>query len=49
LHPGSISEGCITLRSQEQFFRLRDRLMSTSPGIIPGTKTAYYGVVTVLQ
>jgi RHS repeat-associated protein len=49
LHPGSISKGCITLKSQNEFFHLRSRLMQTTPGIIPGTNTAYFGVVTVLQ
>ena len=49
LHPGTHSMGCITLQSFDEFHKLRDRLMRTTPGIIPGTKTPYYGVVTVLQ
>lgn len=47
LHPGTISKGCITLKSESEFFKLRERLLKTTTGLIPGTKTVYYGEVTV--
>lgn len=47
MHPGSISEGCITFRRNDEFHKLRDRLLKTQPGKIPNSDVVYYGTVTV--
>ncbi len=48
LHPGGRSEGCITLKSQDQFSKLRKLLESTEPGILPTAEgLQYYGVIDV--
>jgi RHS repeat-associated protein len=47
MHPGRVSQGCITFPSSTDFHRLRDRLLNTTIDLIPGTKIPYYGTVTV--
>lgn len=47
MHPGSISKGCITFRRNDEFHKLRDRLLKTQPGKIPNSDVVYYGAVTV--
>jgi RHS repeat-associated protein len=47
MHPGRVSRGCITFTDRPQFFKMRDRLIKTKWGIIPGTDTIYFGTVTV--
>jgi RHS repeat-associated protein len=46
-HPGSASRGCVTFTSESEFFQFRQRLLQTAPGVIPGTRTPYLGVLTV--
>lgn len=50
LHPNGrfgVSEGCITLASKAQFYKLRDFLLSQETRAIPGTTIRYYGTVEV--
>jgi RHS repeat-associated protein len=47
MHPGHLSLGCITFTNQSTFYQLRDKLLKTKTGIIPGTNTIYFGTVTV--
>jgi RHS repeat-associated protein len=47
LHPGTISEGCVTLRDREEYERLWSLLRSTESAKIPGTEITYYGTITV--
>lgn len=50
LHPkgfSGISEGCITLESALDFYRIRAMLKGTSTFAIPGTDLRSYGRVTV--
>lgn len=47
LHPGTISEGCITFVDRSQFLQVRELLLKTKTGMIPGTSIKYYGTITV--
>lgn len=50
LHPNGrfgVSEGCITLASTSQFYKLRDFLLAQETKVIPGTTVKYYGTVEV--
>ncbi len=47
LHPGTISRGCVTLRSKKDFEKLRRLLLKTKTQKIPGTSITYYGTITV--
>lgn len=50
LHPHgrqNLSEGCITLAEPVAFYRLRDRLLHTTPIALPGGKGFAYGTVDV--
>jgi uncharacterized protein RhaS with RHS repeats len=49
LHPGSRSYGCMTLKDDVDFDHLRNRLLKTSTGTIPGTNIKYYGTVLVYR
>lgn len=46
-HPDSASRGCVTFTSESEFFQFRQRLLQTAPGVIPGARTPYLGVLTV--
>jgi hypothetical protein len=37
LHPGTRSEGCVTLKSKQDFKQLRNLLLNTKKSKIPGT------------
>ena len=47
LHPGSRSEGCVTLKDNDDFNRLRKLLLNTKKEKIPGTNINYYGTIEV--
>ena len=47
LHPGSRSEGCITLKNMHEFKHLRELLLNTDRAKIPGTDIDYYGTIEV--
>ncbi|WP_323119968.1 DUF2778 domain-containing protein [Burkholderia alba] len=50
LHPNGrwgISDGCITVTTQQQFDQLRTYLLKQSTATIPGTSIQYYGTVDV--
>lgn len=48
LHPGQVSEGCITLAHQSDFNMLRNALLRTSTISIPGTALRAYGTIEVI-
>ena len=48
LHPGQVSEGCITLASQSDFNMLRNALLRTSRIPVPGTDLKAYGTIEVI-
>ncbi|QHM72971.1 DUF2778 domain-containing protein [Mixta intestinalis] len=49
LHPGHVSEGCITLASRSDYNMLRNALLRTSRVIIPGTNLQAYGTIEVIS
>lgn len=49
LHPGQVSDGCITLSSQSDYNRLRDALLRTKKEKVPGTALASYGTIEVID
>ena len=48
LHPGQVSEGCITLPSQSDYNRLRDALLRTKKEKIKGIDLESYGTIEVI-
>ncbi|WP_072037749.1 DUF2778 domain-containing protein [Enterobacter sp. Bisph1] len=48
LHPGQISEGCITLPHRSDFLRLRDSLLQTDKSIIAESNIDTYGTIEVI-
>lgn len=48
LHPGQISEGCITLPGQSDYSRLRDALLRTKKEKIKGIDLESYGTIEVI-
>ncbi|MBK0033913.1 DUF2778 domain-containing protein [Erwinia sp. S43] len=48
LHPGSISEGCITLVHRTDFLRLREIILNTEKFDIPNSKLRAYGKIEVI-
>lgn len=49
LHPGRISEGCITLVHRTDFERLRAAILSSPQTPIPGSKLMAYGKIEVVS
>ncbi len=49
LHPGQISEGCITLPHQSDFNLLRNALLRTSKMPVPGSAFLAYGTIEVIS
>jgi hypothetical protein len=47
LHYGTISEGCITVNTEADYAKIREKLLNTEPRLIPGTKILYYGIIQV--
>jgi hypothetical protein len=50
LHPGNISNGCVTIdekKHQANWRSIRNMLLDTQTQMIPGTKTPYFGILTV--
>jgi hypothetical protein len=50
LHPGNISNGCVTIdakKHQANWRPMRNMLLDTQTQMIPGTKTPYFGILTV--
>lgn len=47
LHPGTLSQGCVTLKDKQDYARLRERLLNTQKDVIPGTNIPYYGMIYV--
>ncbi|PLR46040.1 DUF2778 domain-containing protein [Chimaeribacter arupi] len=48
LHPGRISEGCITLPHYSDFNAIRNALFATKKEAIPGTSLRHYGIIEVI-
>ncbi|GLR10320.1 hypothetical protein COO59_06400 [Mixta theicola] len=48
LHPGQVSDGCITLASQSDFKMVRNALLRTSNIPVPGTDLKAYGTIEVI-
>lgn len=48
LHPGQVSEGCITLSWQSDFDMLRNALLRTSRIPVPGSELKAYGTIEVI-
>lgn len=48
LHPGQVSEGCITLPHRSDFELIRSALLRTEKIVIPGTKLFSYGTIEVI-
>ncbi len=48
LHPGRVSDGCITLARQREFSVLRHHLLRTSKIPVPGTSLKAYGTIEVV-
>ncbi|MGP6489386.1 DUF2778 domain-containing protein [Duffyella gerundensis] len=48
LHPGRISEGCITLVHRTDFLRLRTAILNKPKSPIPGSKLMAYGKIEVI-
>jgi hypothetical protein len=48
LHPGRISEGCITLVHRTDFLRLRRAILNTPQFSIPNSKFKAYGKIEVI-
>jgi transcriptional regulator of NAD metabolism len=49
LHFGTASLGCLTVKNEKDYEKLREKLLSTETGNIPGTNTKHYGTVEVKQ
>jgi len=47
LHPGSASEGCITIEKMSDYQRLRAILRGVKPVAVPGSTLLAYGKVVV--
>lgn len=47
--PARSSEGCVTVVNSDAYTRLRELLLATQKGVIPGTQIPYYGTVTVYR
>jgi RHS repeat-associated protein len=47
LHPGTVSKGCVTFVHKDQFSEVRNLLLGTTTGTVPGTSLTYYGTITV--
>lgn len=48
LHPGQVSDGCITLARQSEFNVLKTALLRTSQIPVPGTNLKAYGTIEVV-
>lgn len=48
LHPGQVSDGCITLAHRSDFNRLRDALLRTKKEKLPGKNLDSYGTIEVV-
>jgi len=48
LHPGTISDGCITLANQSDYNMMRNALYRASPIDVPGTNLKAYGTIEVI-
>lgn len=48
LHPGKVSDGCITLARQPEFNLLRTPLLRTSKTPVPGTNLKAYDTIEVI-
>jgi RHS repeat-associated protein len=46
LHPGNTSNGCVTIDAKKHQ-GMRNMLLDTQTQMIPGTKTPYFGILTV--
>ncbi|QCP61374.1 DUF2778 domain-containing protein [Pantoea sp. SO10] len=49
LHPGQISEGCITLVHRTDFYRIKTAILNQPQFYIPGTKIKAYGKIEVIS
>ncbi|MBK0097520.1 DUF2778 domain-containing protein [Erwinia sp. S63] len=49
LHPGQISEGCITLVHRTDFYRLKTAILNQPKLDIPGSKLKAYGKIEVIS
>ncbi len=49
LHPGTVSDGCITIANQSDFNRLRDALLREQKEKVPGTALESYGTIEVID
>jgi len=47
LHFGIWSAGCLTVKDEKDYEKLREKLLSTKTEKIPGTKTKHYGTIEV--
>jgi hypothetical protein len=50
LHPGNASNGCVTLSGKSNkagWRKIEGMLLNTSTELIPGTRTPYFGILTV--
>jgi RHS repeat-associated protein len=47
LHFGEWSAGCLTIKDEKDYEKLREKLLSTETGNIPGTNIKHYGTVEV--
>ena len=47
LHPGRRSAGCVTFKDEKLFDEIREELLSTQKGTVPGTQIPYYGIIEV--
>ena len=48
LHPGRVSDGCITIARSSDFSVLRTELLRTAKIQVPGTKLTAYGTIEVI-
>jgi hypothetical protein len=48
LHPGSISEGCITLINRSDFEAIKNALCRAIPINVPGNDLKAYGIIEVI-
>ncbi|MCS2164612.1 DUF2778 domain-containing protein [Scandinavium manionii] len=49
LHPGTVSDGCITLANQSDYNRLRAVILGTKKEKIPGSSLEAYGTIEVIN
>jgi Protein of unknown function (DUF2778). len=49
LHPGKVSDGCITIANQSDFIRLRTALLNTKKISIPKSALQAYGTIEVID